>query len=644
MTRQRTNDEEILALLIKEEKARFSSRLSDSEFFEIFAAQQVLKDRDLSDNEILAGNIGNGNDGGVDGLYFFINGKLILDDIESYDTWVKDISLDVYIIQAKTSSGFGEDAIHKLINVTDDLFTLSNNLDDKKFKKRYHAKLLEIAKRIITGYKHLVTKKVNLKFHYVYASQGNRVEDNTYGLTEKVEQKLKMLFSNAVFDFMFMGAKELAYIASKTPNTKKEIEYVGHALYSSGSSCVCLVKNANFYHFLKDDSTNAINRHIFEANVRDYQGDVGVNKEIRDTLECPGDEDFWWLNNGITILTSSMVPKGNIALILETPKIVNGLQTSNEIFNYYSSVKVEQLSKEERAVLLRIIVCPEDDPRRDKIIKATNSQTKIPALTLKATDQVHWNIEAYLKERDLYYDRRKNFYKNQGKPQSKIVSITELAQAMLAIKLARPDDARARPSSILTDKNDYERVFSTDIPLTLYYGVLQIMDKVESFLSGTDLSANEKTNLRYYLALYSVCLSQGFAKLNDEVILAAADRLTEADIADALKRVKPIYEHAGGDDNAAKGTGFREAMEMDLLKMFMPEVAKAKAKAAKTKGDTKNEVKWGRKKANNKKAEIKKPSTKKATFRKKTEQNTEQNTAVVVRVKKELQKQLDLWS
>ncbi|WP_291908799.1 AIPR family protein [Chitinophaga sp. CB10] len=610
MTRQRTNDEEILALLIKEEKARFSSLLSDSEFFEIFAAQQVLKDRDLSDSEILAGNIGKGNDGGVDGLYFFINGKLILDDIASYDSWVKDVSLEIYIIQAKTSSGFGEDAIYKLINVTDDLFTLSNNLDDKKFKRRYHPKLLEIAKRIIDGYKHLVTKKVNLKFHYVYASQGNRVEDNTFGLTHKVEQKLKALFSNAAFEFTFLGAKELAHIASKTPNNKKEIEYIGQVLYSTGSSCVCLVKNTNFYRFLRDDSTNEINRHIFEANVRDYQGDVGVNKEIRDTLENPGEEDFWWLNNGITILTPSMVPKGNIALILDTPKIVNGLQTSNEIYNYYSSVSEKELNRESRSVLLRIIVCAEDDPRRDKIIKATNSQTKIPALTLKATDQVHWNIEAYLKERDLYYDRRKNFYKNQGKPQSKIVSITELAQAMLAIRLARPDDARARPSSILTDQTDYERVFSVAIPLSLYYAVLQIMEKIEVFFAASTLSANEKTNLRYYLALYSVCLSQEVAILNDEAILKAANKLTESDIAASLSRIKPIYELAGGDDNAAKGTDFREAMEMDLLKRYMPKVARAKAKAAK-KFEKDTGVKKG-KKSNHKKAQINKQAAKKA--------------------------------
>jgi hypothetical protein len=68
--------------------------------------------------------------------------------------------------------------------------------------------------------------------------------------------------------------------------------------------------------------------------VRDYQGDVEVNREIRDALENPGNEEFWWLNNGITILAS----KANYAqgdLVLDDPQIVNGLQTSIEIFEYF---------------------------------------------------------------------------------------------------------------------------------------------------------------------------------------------------------------------------------------------------------------------------------------------------------------------
>ena len=57
-------------------------------------------------------------------------------------------------------------------------------------------------------------------------------------------------------------------------------------------------------------------------------------------------------------------------------------------------------------MLLRVIV-PENEETRDKIIRATNSQTPIPKSSLRATDNVHRNIEDYFKPRGLYYDRRK---------------------------------------------------------------------------------------------------------------------------------------------------------------------------------------------------------------------------------------------
>ena len=107
-----------------------------------------------------------------------------------------------------------------------------------------------------------------------------------------------------------------------------------------------------------------------------------------------------------------------------------------------------------RSVLVRVIV-PQEEDSRDRIIKATNSQTSIPRASLRATDKIHRDIEDYLTPRGIYYDRRKNYYKNQGKPVKKIVSIPYLAQAVLACGLRDPANARARPSSLLKNDETY---------------------------------------------------------------------------------------------------------------------------------------------------------------------------------------------
>ncbi|MVT08333.1 AIPR family protein [Chitinophaga tropicalis] len=577
MAKIKSNSEEVLSQFIKAEKARFPISMSDSRFFEIFAAQQVLKANDLSDKEIENGIVGEGLDGGIDGLYFFINGQLIQDEIKSYDPWKKNIDLEVFVIQSKTTAGFGEDAIHKLVNTTEDIFTINNVLSAKKFKERYNPELLEIAERFNIGYKSLVVKGITLRFHYFYVTQGDNVHPNTKGLTEKLGKKIQELFFNkASFDFTFLGARDLVEIASRRPAQKIEIELSKQVLYSDKNSCVCLVKLKDFYKFIVDKATNKINRHIFEANVRDYQGDSGVNKEIRETLQTTEGDNFWWLNNGITILTNEITAKGNSSLILDSPEIVNGLQTSNEIYNYFSSITPEEVEKESREVLLRIIN-PEHDKSRDKIIKATNSQTRIPTTALKATDPVHRDIEQYLYSKGLFYDRRKNFYKNEGKPQTQIVTIIELAQAMIAIKLRHPDDARARPSNIFANDDEYAKIFSYKIPLQLYYAVLLIMQKVTSFFTSASLSNNEQTNLRYYVAYYATCLASSKVYLTDNDILIASEALTPTILVQALERVKLAYQKAGGNDKAAKGLAFRESLENELLLMLMPEVAKNRA-------------------------------------------------------------------
>jgi hypothetical protein len=105
-----------------------------------------------------------------------------------------------------------------------------------------------------------------------------------------------------------------------------------------------------------------LRRNIFESNVRDYQGATQVNEEISKTLgTTAGPEDFWWLNNGVTILCGSATHSGKI-LTIEDPQIVNSLQTSNEVYKNFSKKGI--LTDDERNILVRVIV-PTDGDSRD---------------------------------------------------------------------------------------------------------------------------------------------------------------------------------------------------------------------------------------------------------------------------------------
>ena len=194
-------------------------------------------------------------------------------------------------------------------------------------------------------------------------------------------------------------------------------------------------------------------------------------------------------------------------LTLENVQIVNGLQTSRSIFNYLSK---NNLNDEKRSVLAKIVI--KDDPAViDKVIKASNFQTPIPPSSLKATDVFQRTIEEFLKRYEIYYDRRKGYYKNMGKPANRIISIPALAQAVVSIVRQEPHLARSKPASLVKKKEDYVRVFSNEVPLPAYkFCAEALLFTQDALRRDLGKSINEiKSNLKYQILYATVAKKVG---------------------------------------------------------------------------------------------------------------------------------------
>ncbi len=74
------NDQVILDQVLEQQLKDRAPSMGKSEFFELFVSEQILKDYDLSDEELEGGIVGNGGDGGIDGIYVFANGELVQED------------------------------------------------------------------------------------------------------------------------------------------------------------------------------------------------------------------------------------------------------------------------------------------------------------------------------------------------------------------------------------------------------------------------------------------------------------------------------------------------------------------------------------------------------------------------------------
>lgn len=352
------------------------------------------------------------------------------------------MAVNLLLLQAKNKTSFEETPVEKMHTFVRDLLDYSKLPSSfSYYNKTVQGAMLNFREKYtsVLGTPHTLTVT------FIYATKSDKQPNSKIiQRSEAVKAAVRQSFSAANVGFLFFGCQQLLQYARSTPRKEFAIEVFRH-FSAPDKSVVCLVKLNDYAKFLTDEN-DEIRKDLLEPNVRDYQGKRNpVNADIRNTLAIGTDKEFWWLNNGVTILAEDCTTAGDKVTIL-SPEIVNGLQTSQEVFAHFKGKDVS----DPRHILIRILVLAADEPTRNRVIKATNFQTAVEPLSLRATEPVHIDIEERLKLYDLYYDRRKGKYRNLLKPIAKIISIRSLAQALIAIVLQRPNDARGGPQKLLS--------------------------------------------------------------------------------------------------------------------------------------------------------------------------------------------------
>ncbi|MBN2672986.1 MAG: hypothetical protein JXX29_14990 [Deltaproteobacteria bacterium] len=134
------NNKVILEQLVKQELENYGESLSHNDFFEIFAADQILKDFEMSSEEIASGITGASHDGGIDSFYLFVNGDYIREAEQVKEKYKKNVDIEVAIIQSKYQDSFSEDAILKISRVCKSLFDFE--FIRENFEGRYNDAVL----------------------------------------------------------------------------------------------------------------------------------------------------------------------------------------------------------------------------------------------------------------------------------------------------------------------------------------------------------------------------------------------------------------------------------------------------------------------------------------------------------------------
>ncbi|HET7385302.1 MAG TPA: AIPR family protein [Nocardioidaceae bacterium] len=458
-----------------------------------FVSRHYLSDYRPSHDDLLSGIVDGTFDGGIDAVYIFANGYCLRDDT-NVSALGRNPQLDLVLIQVKNTKGFGEAAIDKLIVHLPKLLDFTR--DDVALAKQFNPRLIEITRRFLDTYRAMDMPALRVFIAFV-ALKADQIHPNVELKAAQLRDTLMSCFGTCEPETHLLDAASMANLARDKPPVTMQLALAENPISTDmAGGYVGLVRLDDYQVFITDKS-GKLDATLFEANVRDYEGESGVNKSIQETLEHEDkDVDFWWLNNGVTIVADKVQPAGKL-LQLVSPQIVNGLQTSHEIYRRGRSEGFQ----EDRGVLVKVIQA-DDDLVKDRIIRATNSQTSLGLSSLRATDRVQREIEEYFQTKGLYYERRKNFYHNRQIPLQNLVSIDQLGQAVMATLVQVPHVSRGEVSRIFQD-DVYDVVFASENPIAMYLPAIQIVRRCELYLRNNRQTQGQVDDFVFHLAMAS---------------------------------------------------------------------------------------------------------------------------------------------
>ena len=548
--------------------------------FEYYCMENYLRDWVSSDEDLKSGLIGGSKDGGVDAMYFFVNRQLVKENVDPIDP-ANVVRTDLLLFQIKEGDGFAPGAIDKLDRFSDDLLGLSRKESD--YGHDYRPDLKKLIRLFKDRYQELLlvgSREFEIHFYYIVGKDVEPNEDCTRS-EQRLKATVKRHFDKAKCVFHYINITRLWEFIDGRPRKQKVLKWAQQPL-DTPEGFVGLVTLPSLYEFLQsDENPKELNNTVFESNVRGFWPSSPINTEIRETLEnSDKTPEFWLLNNGITILAGPNTGNAGGGVIeIHDPQIVNGLQTSRVIFEYYD--KNAPKPDDKRRILVRVLKL-KDEASRGVVIKSTNNQNKMPVEALRATDPIHRMIEEVFPASGFYYDRRIGYWKDQGKPAAKIVSIVELLQAVLSCIVGRPDHARGRPRDYFKDNENYpyEDVFGEGkYNLNVYIKSVRILERVDRFLEQKlpDESLHRR-NLRFYLCMYCVSLLAGRAKvLEADILKIDPEAITDAILEKSYAAVRKSYDAVAEKnkrnneydyDGVAKGVELIKKISQSLNRKF----------------------------------------------------------------------------
>jgi hypothetical protein len=190
-----------------------------------------------------------------------------------------------------------------------------------------------------------------------------------------------------------------------------------------------------------------IDRHgerLLERNIRRYLGLQGnrVNEGIRHTLTSDEKNNFYFYNNGVTLICDSFsynaLQDGDYKVRVENLQIINGGQTCMTIFKTLREPDLIHQNAQ-AFVLLRLYQLPrENEGLVQRITYATNSQNPVDLKDLRANDERQKILEKDIEQLGFNYRTKRS----NTPTRSADITSGVAAEAVLSVWRRKPHQAK----------------------------------------------------------------------------------------------------------------------------------------------------------------------------------------------------------
>ncbi|HQS23207.1 MAG TPA: AIPR family protein [Sediminibacterium sp.] len=348
-------------------------------------------------------------------------------------------SKELFIIQNKY---YSEDTLLKRNDVSDFLVSPLVSLNDNKYTR---SKELQ---KIYNSIKDDSEYKIHLHF---FVSNNKRSMDADYAIKNfntTPPVKISPFLRSSIF--YLDDIKNLYYgesfkdditfnysIKTKVKSNTLRILPEEHDMPDMSKAYFVLTPVYQLFEMYK--SSISKNYKLFEDNIREYLGKNSINTGIINTLKDKNDRaNFFYYNNGITIICSKIDTSTPNTLKLIQPQIVNGCQTVNSIYEVLNDCPDKDLMEEfkQTFVMVKILLFDEKTKiqKGDKfykdIVKFNNKQNSINENAFGAKKKVFEKMQSEFENRGfllMVKPSDKNKFKEKYSSDSELNQITAIS-------------------------------------------------------------------------------------------------------------------------------------------------------------------------------------------------------------------------